>query len=758
MKEYPGKAELKAAPKVWAFELKDVRLEDGLFKDAMDRNAAWLLKLEPDRFLAWFRKEAGLEPKAEVYGGWESMTIAGHSLGHYLSACAMQYAAAADEQFKERVAYIVGELAECQAKHGDGYVAAFPDGRRVMAEVARGDIRSKGFDLNGIWVPWYTQHKLFAGLRDAYVQCGNTQALDVMVKLGEWVCETTKNLNEMQWQTMLACEHGGMNESMADLYALTGDKKYLTLAEKFYHQHVLDPLARQQNRLSGLHANTQVPKAVGAARIYELTGNQKFETIARFFWETVVNHYTFVNGGNSANEYFGPPDRLSEPMNDTTETCNTYNMLKLTRLLFAQEPKAAYMDYYERALYNHILASQHPQTGMVKYKGFLDMPARKGFCHPTESFWCCVGTGFENHTKYGEAIYAHDDTSLYVNLYIPSTVTWRDKGVTLRQHTAFPVDDTVVFSLTCEEPTAFVLRLRKPFWADSVQVMVNGAAVTATAGPTGYIDVLRTFRTNDTVSITLPMSMRIEGMPDKPERIAFLYGPTLLNADLSDTPLPALVGEQDQLLAAFKPADKSLEFGAQGIGRILGLDGWKPCDVHLLPHFRTADQRYSVYMDSFTEAGWKDRLAQYEAELQRQRQIEARMTDVLLIGQMQPERDHNLTGENTTSGEHAGRKWRHAENGGWFAFDMKVDANAKMELVCTYWGADAGGREFDILIDDVKIATQKLERNKPDEFFDAVYALPRELTGGKEKVRVRFQAHPDKMAGGLYGCRMMKAE
>jgi hypothetical protein len=758
VKDYPNKVALKATPKVWAFELKDVRLEDELFKGAMERNAAWLLSLEPDRFLAWFRKEAGLEPKAAVYGGWESQGVAGHCLGHYLSACAMQYAATGDEEFKTRATYIVSELALCQDKNGDGYVGAIPEGKRAFAEVSRGEIRSKGFDLNGIWVPWYTEHKVLAGLRDVYVQCGNTQALEVMRKLGDWVCELTKNLTEAQWQTMLACEHGGMNEVMADLYGLTGEKKYLESAEKFYHKHVLEPLRQEENRLAGLHANTQVPKMIGAARIYELTGDKKYETIARFFWETVVNHYTFVNGGNSANEHFGPADKLSEPLHDTTETCNTYNMLKLTRQLYAMTPKASYMDYYERALVNHILASQHPTTGMVKYKGFLDMPAQKHFCHPTDSFWCCVGTGFENHVKYGEAIYAYDAESLYVNLYIASTVRWKEKGVTVKQVSGLPAGESVVLTFTCETPTVLTLKLRKPFWAEGVTIALNGKPVTATVGPAGYIELEKTFRTGDVVTAKLPMRMRIEGMPDKPNRIAFLYGPTVLATDLSgNAPLPALVGEQDALIAATKPA-AALEFVGTGIGRTLGSDGWKTTDVRMIPLFAIADQRYSVYLDSFTPAQWKDKLAEYEAELARQKALDARTTDVLRVGEMQPERDHNLVGENTSAGDFSGRKWRHATDGGWFAFEMKVSGDSPMELVCTYWGGDAGNRVFDILVDGVKVASQTLERNKPDQFFDTAYALPRELTHGKEKVTVRFQAQPGKLAGGLYGCRMMKAE
>ena len=481
-------------------------------------------------------------------------------------------------------------------------------------------------------------------------------------------------------------------------------------------------------------------------------------TIARFFWETVVNHYTFVNGGNSANEHFGPPDKLSEPLHDTTETCNTYNMLKLTRQLYAMTPKASYMDYYERALVNHILASQHPTTGMVKYKGFLDMPAQKHFCHPTDSFWCCVGTGFENHVKYGEAIYAYDAESLYVNLYIASTVRWKDKGVTVKQVSGLPAGESVVLTFTCETPTVLTLKLRKPFWAEGVTIALNGKPMTATVGPTGYIELEKTFRTGDVVTAKLPMRMRIEGMPDKPNRIAFLYGPTVLATDLSgNAPLPALVGEQDALIAATKPA-AALEFVGTGIGRTLGSDGWKTTDVRMIPLFAIADQQYSVYLDSFTPAQWTNKLAEYEAELARQKALDARTTDVLRIGEMQPERDHNLVGENTSAGDFSGRKWRHATDGGWFAFEMKVSGDSPMELVCTYWGGDAGSRVFDILVDGVKVASQTLERNKPDQFFDTAYALPRELTNGKEKVTVRFQAQPGKLAGGLYGCRMMKAE
>ncbi len=756
---YPYAVQPAAAPSVYAFGLRDVRLTDSLFKDAMNRNAEWLLKLEPDRFLAWFRKEAGLEPKGQVYGGWENQTIAGHCLGHYLSACAMMYAATGDEQYKARADYIVDELSLCQEANGNGYLAAYPNGKRTFEEVARGEIRSAGFDLNGIWVPWYTNHKVMAGLRDTYLYCNNPKALDVMKKMGDWACAVTEKLTEEQWQKMLACEHGGMNEVLIDLYALTGDEKYKTLALKFYHKAVLDPLAARQDKLAGLHANTQVPKTIGAARIYEVTGLEKFKTIARFFWDTVVAHYTFVNGGNSSNEHFGQPDKLSEPQHDTTETCNTYNMLKLTRHLFAANPQAAEMDYYERALYNHILAHQHPTTGMIMYKGFLDMPAQKNFCDPFNSFWCCVGTGFENHAKYADTIYFHNGSSLYVNLFIPSVLTWKEKDITITQETDFPASDTVKLTFTCAKTSTFSLKIRKPAWTNGMTVTVNGKAVPTEPDSTGYIAVNRGFDNGDVVELKLPMTLHTEAMPDKSNRIAFLYGPIVLAADLDGAErCPLLVGTLSELTAAIKPIEgKPLEFSAAGIARDIADDETKMRSLRLLPLYAVTDQRYTVYVDQFTPELWQKKKTEYTAEQERIRAIAARSIDVMRIGEMQPERDHNLKGENTTSGEYQGRKWRHAYNG-WFEFDMKVLDEVPVELVCTYWGSDSGGRTFDILVDGTKIATQALTNQKPNTFFDVTYPVPAELTKGKETVRIRLQAHPNNTAGGLYGVRMMKTQ
>lgn len=758
-KEFPRKAALAAEPAAYAFALQDVKLLDGPFKQAMDLNAAWLKSLEPDRFLAWFRKEAGLEPKAEVYGGWEKETVAGHCLGHYLSACAMQYAATGDEEFKKKIDYIIDELAVCQDAHKDGYLAAYPNGRRVFEDVAKGDIRSKGFDLNGLWVPWYTNHKLMAGLRDCFVYAKNEKALAILTKMSDWTIETTKLLTEEQWQTMLACEHGGMNEVLADVYAVTGDPKYLEVAKKFYHKAVLDPLAQKEDKLAGRHANTQVPKIVGTARIFELSGEERFGTISEFFWETVVNHYTFVNGGNSANEHFGQPDKLSDPMHDTTETCNTYNMLKLTRHLYARSPKPAYMDYYERALWNHILAHQHPTTGMIMYKGFLDMPARKDFSTPTDSFWCCVGTGFENHTKYGECIWAYGADVLYLNQFIASELKYAAKGLTIKLETDFPASDTVKLTFAGEKTATFPLKIRKPYWADAVTCTVNEKPQEIFPDSTGYLVLNRGFSNGDVVTLKMPMALRTETMPDKPNRLAFLYGPIVLAAVLGeDAAMPMLEGAPLELAAKIKPVEgKPLEFIGEKISKGFE-ENAEAKDVHLIPLYKIADEKYTVYMDTFTVDARNAKREQIKAELEKQKAQEARTVDTLRIGEMQAERDHNLDGEKTSTGQHNGRNWRHADNGGWFAFDLKTLPEAPMELTLTYWGSDAGNRAFDILVDDVKIAEQVLENIKPNEFTDVTYAIPAELTKGKEKVRVKLAAQPGKMAGGLYLAKMMKKQ
>ncbi|MFH1194823.1 MAG: beta-L-arabinofuranosidase domain-containing protein [bacterium] len=749
---------LKAIP----FELSDVKLLDSPFKKAMELDAEYLLLLEPDRLLSWFRKEAELESKGEVYGGWEQMQLAGHSLGHYLSACAMMYASTADERFCERVNYIVDELEVCQSKNGTGYVAAIPGGEKMFAEVAKGDIRSAGFNLNGIWSPWYTIHKLFAGLLDAQHYCGNEKALEIAVKFADWAIATTKNLSEEQFQKMLVCEFGGMNESMAELYARTGNENYLELSKRFYHNAVLDPLANHEDKLDGLHSNTNIPKLIGLTRQYELTLEEKYKTAAEFFWNTMTHHHSYVIGGNSMNEYLSQPDKLNDRLgNNTCETCNTYNMLRLTRELFTWNASPEYADYYERALYNHIFSSQNPESGMFSYFVPLRPGAYKNYSDQFNSFWCCVGTGMENHSKYGESIYFNDDKGVWVNLFIPSELNWKEKGIKIKQETLFPAGDNINFTINVNEPTRFNFRIRYPSWAEKEIIMaVNGELQPINTQPGSYIEINRTWNNGDKIEAIIPLSLLLESMPDNLNRVAVCCGPVVLAGELGEindevakekTFVPVFITEGKKVDDWIKPVDgKALTFQTIGVG--------KPRDIFLHPFYEFYNKRYSVYWDLFTEEQWQARLDEIKVEQERIKELELLTIDFAQPGDSLSENSHNVKGEKSETGEEEwGRKLRFAYDGGWFSYEIKVLNDKPNTLVCTYWGSDNRRRNFDILIDDVKIASQILDNNKPNEYFDVYYSISEELTKGKEKVTVKFAAQPQNTAGNVFGVRIINA-
>lgn len=611
--------------KAKAFRLDQVRLLESPFKRAMELDAAVLLKLEPDRFLHNFRKNAGLAPKGKIYGGWESREIAGHSLGHYLTALSMHFAATGDRRFLDRVNYIVDELRECQRADPDGYVSGIPDGKRIFGKLAAGNIVVKGWhNFDEGWVPWYTMHKLFAGLLDADEFADSKKALQIVVKLADWTDKSTANLSQEQIQKILSVEHGGMLETLIDLAARTGDQKYLKLSERFYHRAVLEPLAEGRAQiLQGLHANTQVPKVLGAARLFEIAGDTRNERIANVFWDEVVNHYTYANGGNSDRERFGKRDELAARMSGSmTETCNTYNMLKLTRHLFEWNPQTAHFDYYERALYNQILASQDPKTGLSGYKLGLYGGYFQPFSTLEDSFWCCTGSGLENHVKYNDSIYFHDHESIFVNLFVPSTLNWREKGIALQQETAFPDDNKITIRFTNAKSIQTALKIRRPAWADaSLEIKVNGKKFAREDKPESYITISRKWKRGDTVEIELPFRLRLEKTPDNPNRLAILYGPIVLAGvfGANDFPpegpygqegsdgwklplpkIPTLAGIERPLETWIKPvAGKSLTF------KTVGANGEQ---ITLVPLFRSQHQRMTVYWDGFTSAENADKL------------------------------------------------------------------------------------------------------------------------------------------------------
>ncbi len=745
----------KVAPvaplKAHAFPLEDVRLLDGPFKHAMELDRQYLLSLDVDRLLHNFRVNAGLPSSAEPLGGWEEPKgeLRGHFVGHYLTACALMYASTGDERLKQKGDAVVAGLAECQAKIGTGYLSAYPE-----------EFFDRVESLKQVWAPYYTLHKIYAGLLDMYIYCGNQQALETCKKFADWVIARNDRLSDEQMQKMLGTEHGGMNEVLANLYALTGEEKYLKIAQRFNHMAVIGPAAKQEDKLTGLHANTQFPKFIGTARQYELTGEDWLKTATLFFWNTVVKERSYVIGGNSDNEAFSPKERLSKALGpNTTETCNTYNMLKLTRHLFCWDPQAQYADYYERALYNHILASQNPETGMMCYYVPLRSGSRKNYNGPLDAFWCCTGTGVENHAKYGDSIYFHDDKNLFVNLFIASELNWKAKGLKLRQETKYPDESSTVLAFICKQPVELSLQIRHPWWATKdFEILINGEKQAVSSKPGSYAVVARTWKTGDVVEISLPFSLYTEGFRDNPQRFAFMYGPLVLCAEVdAKQPFSAVVAEEDQVLAGLKPvAGKASTF--TGLPEEFRIAGQKDgSGVTLEPFYKMHGSRhYVVYWDLYTSAQWQVKEKEYEAELARQKELEARTIDTVTPGYEQNERDHNLQGEHASSGDYNGGKWRHAIDGGWFSWEVKVLPDQPHELRVTYWGGDAGNRVFDILIDDAKLATQRLQNNKPGTFYEEIYQIPAEMTKGKEKVTVKFQAHPGAWAGGSYGLRILK--
>lgn len=740
--------------KTYALPLGNVKLLEGPFKNAMQRDVDYLLQLEPDRLLHRFHLFAGLKTKGAIYTGWESETLSGHTLGHYLSACALHYAATADVRFKDRSDYIINELALCQQARKTGYIGSIPREDSVWNEVAKGNIRTAGFDLNGLWSPWYTLHKVYSGLMDAYLYTGNQQAKEVVIRFADWADELTAKLNGDQLQNMLNCEFGGMNEALLNVYAITGNKKYLDAADRFYHKAVMDPLAAETDQLSGKHANTQIPKIIGAARRYELTQATSDKTIAEFFWDAMVNYHTYVMGGNSEYEYLSAPDKLSQHLSDNTaETCNTYNMLKLTRHLFSWQPKAELFHFYERALYNNILSSQHPQTGMMCYFTPLRMGAKKNFSDPFDSFWCCVGSGIENHVKYGEAIYnAGMDGSLYINLFIASTLNWKEAGLQLMQQTAFPYGDEVTISIQLVKTKKTKVRIRKPLWAANPTVMVNQKLI-APPEEAGYWVIDRTWKKGDVINLKLPMNLYTETMPDNPNRLAIKYGPLVLAGDLGATKpdpakgIPVLVNEYKPVSNWIQSTDKHLIFQTTGLVSASGIE--------FKPLYGFTDNYYSVYWDQFTTHTWAQQQAAYEAEQQRLRELEARTIDVLRFGEMQPERDHNVKGEHTQVGEANDRTYREADEHGWFSFEMKVNPETENTLMFTYWGSERGRKMFDIWVDGEKIGTQELNNNDAGKFFDVTYTLTPDKLKDKQLVTVKLIALPGKRVGAVYTARII---
>ncbi len=789
--------------------LSAVRLTGGPLKHAQDLDGDYLLKLEPDRMLFHLRRRAGLEPKAKSgYGGWDAggRQLTGHICGHYLSAVSLMWAATGDPRFKERADYIVSELKEVQEKQGDGYIGALMgnarpgrrggegnqellDGKILFAQLAEGTINSGGFDLNGMWSPWYVQHKLFAGLRDAYRLTGNRTALEVEIRFAGWADGILSKLSEGQIQRMLATEFGGMNEMMVDLYADTGDPRWLKAAEYFEHHAIVDPLARHEDILAGKHGNTQVPKLLGSLERFIYTGDARDGFAAAFFWDRVAEHHSFVTGGHGRNEYFGQPDKLNDMVDGrTAESCNVYNMLKLTRRLFALWPDPHYADFQERALFNHVLGSMDPTNGSTCYMVCVGQsPQQREYADMLESFTCCVGSGMESHALHGDGLYYESGDKLWVNIYAPSTAEWKTAGAKVEMQTTFPEGDSVTLKLQLQAPKELTLALRHPFWArEGFSAKINGESVKeeprpAPAGRRGpgregsaaaypvssYLEVRRRWNSGDTIELALPKALRVEALADNPRRAAVMWGPLVLAGDLGPEQrgsgrrgsAPAAQGTVPVFIAAEKPVGDWVQAvpGEPGVFRTEGVG--RDRDVRLVPFYRLHRRTYGVYWDLFTPAEWEKKSAEHVAAQARQLKLEAATVAFVQPGEMQPERDFNFQGEDSSPVRLLGRPARRGAN--WFSFDVPVEPSRPMVLVVTYNNDEPATRSFEIQVESSKVADQTLERHSPEQvarFFDVEYPIPADLLRNKQKVTVRFQATKGNEIARVFGLRMLRGD
>ena len=775
--------------------LSAVRLLAGPLKHAQELDASYLLALEPDRMLAYYRDRAGLRPKAEPYGGWDGdgRNLTGHIAGHYLSAVSLMWSATGDPRFKQRADYIVGELKQVQDAHRDGFLSALKGGRTAFDELSRGEIRSAAFDLNGEWSPWYTLHKTYAGLRDAYRHARNRTALDVEIKFAAWAERVLSRLDDAQLQHMMNTEFGGMNEVMCDLYADTGDARWLALSYKFEHRAFLEPLERHQDDLAGTHANTQIPKILGSAARFLYTGTPSDLLAAGFFWDRVVQHHSFSSGGHGKDEYFGPADELSDWIDGrTAETCNVYNMLKLTRRLFSFWPDPHYADYHERALFNHMLASIDPADGRVCYMVPVGPAVTHEYQDMFRDFTCDVGTGMENHALHGDGIYYEGDDRLWVNLYVPSSATWAKTGVELTMETDFPEGETAKLALRLRAPREFSLALRRPYWTgQGFLVKLNGQIVEPgqepapdsldrtgrsqyrrpAYEPSSYLELKRRWTSGDVVEVALPKTLHLEPLPDNPHRLSLMWGPLVLAGDLGPEPdghrgegarpappVPVFV-TADPVATWLKPvAGAPGHFRTDGVGREPDARG-RVSDVDFQPFFRLHRRTYSTYWDLFTPAEWDRQKAAYAAEAERLRKLAAATVAYLQPGEVVFERQFNYqAGEGAQPQRILGRPGRRGRT--WFSYDLPVEPSHPMVLIATYFSGDRRGTpaDFGIQVDGGSIGDQQLGLSDPHRFFDLEYRLPEDLVRGKSKVTVRFQAKQGSQIATVFGLRMIRGD
>jgi hypothetical protein len=774
--------------------LSRVRLTGGPLLRAQQADMKYLLELAPDRMLSFYRSRAGLAAKAQPYGGWDGggRNLTGHVAGHYLSAVSLMYAATGDVRFKERSDYLVRELAAVQAKNGDGYLGALEGGREAFGKLSRGEIRSAAFDLNGLWSPWYTLHKTFAGLRDAYRHTGNRTALELEARFAGWAGRVLAPLTDAQVAKMLNTEHGGMSEVLADLSVDTGDGRWLTLSRRFEHHALTDALAHHQDNLAGKHVNCQIPKLIGSAARYEYAGDAADLVTASFFWDRVAQHHSYATGGQGLDEYFGFPDQLSRRVDGRAcESCCVYNMLKLSRRLFSFQPDAFYADFHERMLFNHALASFDPESARMSYMVPVGRAEQQEYQQMFEDFTCCMGTGMENHALHGEGLYYESADTVWVNLLAPSTAELRN-GMRLAMDTDFPDGERATIRLSGRAARPFTLAIRRPGWAgDRFVISVNGEQVAVppiaslrpgpaggrdvglddgTLPPSSYVSVERTWKAGDVIDLTIPKALRLEATPDDRTVTAITYGPLVLAADLGPRydklesapraarlAAPAIVAADRPIEEWLRPAGGPAgDFRVAGVARRLAAPHDAPTDLTLAPFYRTHGRTYSVYFDVLTPREFDAGVAALAAEAERAQRL-ASATVAFVEPGATNEQTFNYRSEPANRPVTRARERTGRGGVGWFSFDLAVAATGAQALVVTY-NNDLG---LPVLADfDIQVAGTPVARYAPNRsataFWDVTYPIPASVLAGKNKITVRFSAGTGGRIAPVYGIRIIK--
>lgn len=765
------------------FPLGDITLLDGPLKHARDLNVQVLLKYDCDRMLAPYRKEAGLQPRKPSYPNWDGLD--GHVGGHYLSALAIN-AATGNEECRKRMEYMISELqlvldANNQRPEAwcHNYIGGVPNSAKMWTAFSKGDFGS----YFGTWAPFYNIHKMYAGLRDAWLYCGNEQAKNLFLKFCDWAVDITRDLNDEQMEKMLGNEHGGMNEVLADAYAITGEQKYLDCARRFSHRMLLVPLENGKDCLDNMHANTQIPKVIGYQRIAELAHDVQYHNASEYFWEIVTRQRSLALGGNSRREHFPTKENCIDYINDIDgpESCNTYNMLKLTEDLNRVKPNGMYGDFYETAMFNHILSAQHPQHGGYVYFTSARPRHYRNYSAPNKAMWCCVGTGMENHGKYGQFVWTHDkgvkaeDDALYVNLFVASELNWKERKMVIRQQTAFPYAETSVVEVAKGKGT-FILKVRKPSWCENFTV--KGVGFDADSyEENGFVCMKRKWKKGDQVKISMPMHAYIKPMINVPQYVAIMYGPILLGMKTGTEDMRGLIADDSRFgqyaggkKLALDEAPILLPKHLDDIAKNLKPVPAKPLhfklathmentiDGELQPFFEIHDSRYMMYWLALGENDYKAYMQKLADEEKARQALEARTVDKVNPGEQQPETDHRMETDDSNKGNTEGIFFRDAKDGHYFSYLMQTKGETNLSLQLKFWGQDEWRTsEFDIYVNDKLLCSvNNSHRWRTTQFKTVDYAIPSEFVKGKKEIRVKFVAHKGKQVGQIYGVRLVK--